>query len=185
MPDQHPPTLEDLARAVWIAWGRLGPRRHGVEWSALCRAMADLGERLDAAAARPPRPRASDYVLPVRLRVEKDFACALLSGNDPWPQNDCEAQAVIDAARRLARLLLDAPQPTPEAVRRDDQIRAVVADLRGHRDTCRVYDCTFTDPIPYEHRAAASAELAKGFGLWWDSWIEPKLKKIDEMLTPA
>lgn len=116
MPDQPSPSLEDLARAVWIAWGRLGPRRHGVEWSALCRAMADLGERLDAAVARPPRPRASDYVLPVRLRVEKDFACALIAGgsetNTPYGDH---SQAIIDKARRLARLLLDGRKRHPQS----------------------------------------------------------------------
>lgn len=106
MPDQ-PASLEDLARAVWIAWGRLGPPQHGVEWSALCRAMADLGERLDAPASSPPRPHASDYVLPVRLRVEKDFACALCARF--FPSNDVEEQVIIEKARRLARLLLDGP----------------------------------------------------------------------------
>ena len=106
MPDQ-PASLEDLARAAVEAWSKWV--RADAPAADMLAAMQELERALDAAAARPPRPRASDYVLPVRLRVEKDFACALLSGNDPWPQNDGEARAVIDAARRLARLLLDGP----------------------------------------------------------------------------
>ena len=105
MPAEPPPSLESLARAVWIAWGRLGPPQHGVEWSALCRAMADLGDRL--ASPEPPPIRALDYMLPIRLQCELRLACALITHG--YPTDDREAQAVIDRARILARLLLDGP----------------------------------------------------------------------------
>lgn len=179
MPDPTPPTLEDLARAAVAAWDRW---MTATDYPALARAMSDMKDRL--ANPEPSPTRALDYMLSRREQVELRFACALVAYAGA-PPDDMDRQSLVVESRRLARLLLDLPQPTPEAVRRDDQIRAVVADLRGHRDTCGVYDCTFTHAIPYAHRAAATAELAKGFGLWWDSWIEPKLKKIDEMLTPA
>ena len=105
MPDQPPPSLEDLARAAVKAWSKWV--RADAPAVDMVAAMQELERALDAAAAR--RPRASDYVLPVRLRVEKDFACALIASMRAWPENGQMCQAVVDKARHLARLLLDGP----------------------------------------------------------------------------
>lgn len=97
-------SLEDLARAAVEAWRRWcdADRDYAApEFADVAAAIVALEKRLEAP------PGAGAYMTPgERVQVELRFACAIVSGYG-CPGDDRDCQAIVDKARRLARLLLD------------------------------------------------------------------------------
>lgn len=72
--------------------------------------------------------------------------------------------------------------------------KTLLKELIGMRDRCGVWDLRQHIPgiggstgVPFltnEQQAAVEASLKEGFNNWWDSWIDPKLKRLLEKEIP-
>ena len=66
---------------------------------------------------------------------------------------------------------------------RNKGIRTIVAELREHRRLCCISNMTFA-PIPKQYEKPLEQYVQNSFLLWWDSWIEPRLKELENKQKP-
>lgn len=61
----------------------------------------------------------------------------------------------------------------------------IVKDLKDRRDSCGVFDLTFspTGKLTPKERKRLEADLKKRFHIWWDSWVEPLVDEVEHRLV--
>ena len=67
--------------------------------------------------------------------------------------------------------------------RRRATYRELIAQLRERRDNCAVHDMTFEFAVNQADRKAVGERQQKRFLAWWDTWVEPTLRELDERLA--